>query len=1101
MDLFVNARCVIFLSSVVFLSESFNIDVKNAVVHQGSNGTAFGYTAEFIQNANKSTRLLVGAPKTVVTDRDTSGIHYYCFPDMASACVKDTSPPEPNFQREGRFSEDSELFGLAMALANKTTAVVCGPMWSDLKYWYRNFIFNVGRCKVLSGTHDNRPGVLPYFNSEGKDYTADISVSGRTTRQMQYGAAEFGFSADSDGSGKIVFGAPGFSVSRGGVVVFDVETTLYYRMETILAQEQDSVLGYDVAAGNFCGSKRFCFAVSNKQIKGKVYLIEHAVGSRVEFRVLWSAQGKQAYSSFGSVLCATDVTGDGWPDLLVGAPVHTATLNESLSNDESLSYDEGRVFVYISHGEAISGDVNFDMAVTLAGDHIPFARFGSAISSIGDINRDSLNDIAVGAPEEEGGAGALYIYLGSPSGPSTKYSQKIRGNEFEPSLSSFGSHISKPTSDLSLYGYPDFAVGAPESDAVVFLKTRLIVNAEVRVKATPNPVDPENQVCPRSMARGFGCLNVSLCLNYTYKVSEDSSGSAHDYVGFDVSLELDKLISSDSSRRIRLQGSSDNSFVTVFRTSITVPRNKGVCQQYLAILNQDQIDRNPFVPVHLYANFSLNMTSFSGTVAPILNQSMPDSHTEQVKFKNKCGEDNVCETNLVLTGRVQHVPAEDSHPTLNVVNRTTQVELVLDLVNRGETSFGMQLTVNISGQIDFRVATGNTSILCDAVVQSVLRCSSWGPLGEDAAVRIRLQFLADTVPLTAENKVIRFEVKVMPYDSVENPEMNAADNVMTLESRTAIVADLNLDGWADPRQLHVQDSDQSDVTLTHKLLVVNRGDSFLPATRLLVRVPFIDSTGADMLRHSNVTIKRANGEVVECPHHLGSEGLLEGSSSTATTTTTLPSTITTTAATTGSKTSTSLDNPDDPFGSIDPSRRRRRQAEDVESDEGRDSNDGKVLKIDCLNSACRVYQCDLPDLQRNYKAEINVTVTIRRSAINFPGTVDTLHYTVTTNALEPKHPLFYPWKEERRREVRTLIKRVSSGDEINIWIIIGGVIGGLILLIIIAVVAWRLGFFARNDKAKLERLKRQSGFYENKGSVKSRKSQRPPSSSSSGAQK
>lgn len=63
----------------------------------------------------------------------------------------------------------------------------------------------------------------------------------------------------------------------------------------------------------------------------------------------------------------------------------------------------------------------------------------------------------------------------------------------------------------------------------------------------------------------------------------------------------------------------------------------------------------------------------------------------------------MCRADLVLTGRVQHVPAEDSHPTLNVVNRTTQVELVLDLVNRGETAFGMQLTVNISGQVGAQI--------------------------------------------------------------------------------------------------------------------------------------------------------------------------------------------------------------------------------------------------------------------------------------------------------------------------------------------------------------------------------------------------------------
>ena len=41
-------------------------------------------------------------------------------------------------------------------------------------------------------------------------------------------------------------------------------------------------------------------------------------------------------------------------------------------------------------------------------------------------------------------------------------------------------------------------------------------------------------------------------------------------------------------------------------------------------------------------------------------------------------------------------------------------------------------------------------------------------------------------------------------------------------------------------------------------------------------------------------------------------------------------------------------------------------------------------------------------------------------------------------------------------EVETPIKRMSSGDEINIWYIIGGVGGGILLLIIIAVVAWKV---------------------------------------------
>ena len=72
--------------------------------------------------------------------------------------------------------------------------------------------------------------------------------------------------------------------------------------------------------------------------------------------------------------------------------------------------------------------------------------------------------MAVGAPLEEMGAGALYIYLGGPNGPTNKHSQKILGHEFTPPLSSFGSHISKPISAISSYGYPGTALFCFGSD-------------------------------------------------------------------------------------------------------------------------------------------------------------------------------------------------------------------------------------------------------------------------------------------------------------------------------------------------------------------------------------------------------------------------------------------------------------------------------------------------------------------------------------------------------------------------------------------------------------------------------------------------------------
>lgn len=44
------------------------------------------------------------------------------------------------------------------------------------------------------------------------------------------------------------------------------------------------------------------------------------------------------------------------------------------------------------------------------------SRFGLALSTAGDLNRDGYDDLAVGAPYSFEGTGAIYIYLGSSDG-------------------------------------------------------------------------------------------------------------------------------------------------------------------------------------------------------------------------------------------------------------------------------------------------------------------------------------------------------------------------------------------------------------------------------------------------------------------------------------------------------------------------------------------------------------------------------------------------------------------------------------------------------------------------------------------------------------
>lgn len=52
-----------------------------------------------------------------------------------------------------------------------------------------------------------------------------------------------------------------------------------------------------------------------------------------------------------------------------------------------------------------------------------YARFGSAIADIGDIDGSGFRDVAVGAPLEEHNAGSVYIYNGFKDGIEKHFSQ------------------------------------------------------------------------------------------------------------------------------------------------------------------------------------------------------------------------------------------------------------------------------------------------------------------------------------------------------------------------------------------------------------------------------------------------------------------------------------------------------------------------------------------------------------------------------------------------------------------------------------------------------------------------------------------------------
>ncbi|XP_065179316.1 integrin alpha-5-like [Sycon ciliatum] len=278
--------------------------------------------------------------------------------------------------------------------------------------------------------------------------------------------------------------------------------------------------------------------------------------------------GQQHGEFFGFALASADVNGDGVHELLVGAPMYSDGLVGSVDGEVV----SGRVYVYgESLSNAISGSTagvsGPDFGSASSATEVPpnlkitgkiGAQFGRAIAALGDLDQDGYEDVAIGAPYEDG-TGAVHIHYGSRDGLLPTSAQVITPSDLGlPGLSTFGLAIGKGF-DMDGNNYNDVIIGAPESNRVIALRSRPVVDVKVFFSSDASGretsdyvADIANSDCAFNSVANLPCFQVHVCATNTSELPRESSLE----VAFDIVMDNNLLGHPDASvRHLRFNGS------------------------------------------------------------------------------------------------------------------------------------------------------------------------------------------------------------------------------------------------------------------------------------------------------------------------------------------------------------------------------------------------------------------------------------------------------------------------------------------------------------------------------------------------------------------
>ncbi|XP_059094879.1 integrin alpha-PS1-like isoform X2 [Tigriopus californicus] len=669
-----------------------------------------------------------------------------------------------------------------------------------------------------------------------------------------------------------LFGAPGCFTWRGNVFGQNLGTHRRYRVavdfENMLDFSKHGHMGLSVTSGRFFNGDVYYVsgaphAGQDGSRTGEVYFFrKDPIMTRYAPDWSYTLKGEVFGTGYGYSLATLDANGDSSPDLLVGAPFYDGGKEER----------GGAVYLYLSKGRALHSDYyvkilgkqvesQFGLALTNLGDlnHDGFEDFavGSPYEDDGKgavyVFFGGQRGLRAHGPPLKGSPPFLYAEEVADQIITAGDLIKAVPNGVLPlDLRTLGSSLSGGM-DMDANGYPDLLIGAYQSSHVFLLRSRPIIDIRTSVNdENLKGIDPGQAGCREDETSEDACFSFNACFSVDKEVSKQGLS-----LTFKIEAEPKKPVSRVWLRLL------DRPDVGPNRTNIVTDTIKieGRRAQCTAVIGYIGPYADLQSPVQFAMSYSLvqaqpRMLYLPGASLPnindypILNQAQAKKRF-QATFEKDCGEDDVCQSQLAFEPTLRdeskelgRTPGGYYELELGSLKRD---ELTLDVTikNGGDPAYEATFDVFFPPSVSYIGMGKDTKLNAPEFKNETWLSFNLGnPFkgaanGEAHSTNIQLRF---SPRLLIDDKLIQF------YLTANTSSTQVYDTSTFVNLVVVRRAEVKVVGGGFPEEVHyggtvrgesaLQELAEIGPQVVHKFLVINNGPSAVDVLTVHIAWPF-----------------------------------------------------------------------------------------------------------------------------------------------------------------------------------------------------------------------------------------------------------------------